>query len=678
MFSSYDTVSAQADAKLLQTEIIDLISSGQVFRAHDLVKECCARFPDITLFSLFHAQTLCQTGANIAAREIIDPIYERIVNDSSDQVEVAIAALRGLLADDVNINGAEAYLVNLSEALSLFLDSSGRHFDLSGENTGKMAEIYFKIWRSSGDERDLQKAVTLYSRAMMSSPSLEIAFGAALANVFIPNSEASAKFALEGLEAYDRIERPSYSENVFAALCMLLVGRTAEARNKFKILREDNNKSTDQTVPFLRILRDLDDHGVVGAKDCMSYLELPRIMVFTGHELDRPGSDTITFTTGMEQELRQAISKVLDETYVTIGYALPRCGCDLIFLEMLIERGIEINIILPSDKEDFFVHHVEYGGPEWHKRFRKVLRMADSVSYATVEKYLGHESLNRFANQYLHGSAILRARHLETQPYLLAVWDMKEGSLPGGAADFIDQWEDISRLRIIDLDEIKKTSFRNKPNPQVDRLVQYPDSSDKKAYDGYEFSRREIKSMMFADIVGFSKLEDDCIPDYISFCNSLYAAVSEIAPETSAINTWGDAFFVVMDDARSMVEYALAMRAGVQKARSHFPGAVGQLDLRISLHAGPVYVGRDPFRNCANFYGAHINRAARLEPVTIPGRIYATSQFVSLLTVEEAAMQHAYAMRGESYRDICFTEYVGVISLAKGFGAQSVYHLRPR
>jgi len=76
-----------------------------------------------------------------------------------------------------------------------------------------------------------------------------------------------------------------------------------------------------------------------------------------------------------------------------------------------------------------------------------------------------------------------------------------------------------------------------------------------------------------------------------------------------------------------------------------------------------------------NFYGGHINRAARLEPVTTVGQVYATQQFVSLLHTEISAEEHESRLQGLKYFNRFATEYVGVISLAKNFGKQEVYHL---
>lgn len=662
MLSAREAV--DADTVRLEAEIAELIASGQMFRAHDLAEAGQSRHPEAIGLALWHALALCQTGAGERARAIVDPIFATLATDLSAPAAQAVQALRALVADGLDGPAAEPHLGALASALAEVQGASGPRVDLGADRLTRLAEIYLMLWRGSGADADLRKVTVLYARSMARAPSLQTAVGAALAHHFLAASDATVRFAQAGLADFSTLPAPDFDDTARAAVCQLLLGHVDDATTQLRDAQAALGGPDERTVPYLSLLRDLAARGLAGAEACAACLEPPRIVVFTGHELDRPGAAAPCFPPALERDLRRAIAEALDQIGATIGYALPRCGSDILFLEALLERDAELNIILPSETEDFVAHCVAYGGPAWEKRFRKVLRLADSVSHATVEKFLGHEALNRFANQYLHGTALLRARHLETDPYLLAVWDMNEGSLPGGAADFIDQWEDISKLRIIDLEDIGDAAG----------LTHEPaHGAETPPADGPE---RGIRSMLFADFVGFSKLEDDDIPDYIAFCEALHEEITAAAPEPTAINTWGDAFFVVMEDARSMVAYALAMADGIRRVRGRFQGAVGRLDLRISLHAGPVYGGRDPFRDSQNFYGAHINRAARLEPVTIAGRIYATSQFVALLTVEEASLRHEAGMTGADYAAIAAADYVGVISLAKGFGDQAVYHLR--
>ena len=58
-------------------------------------------------------------------------------------------------------------------------------------------------------------------------------------------------------------------------------------------------------------------------------------------------------------------------------------------------------------------------------------------------------------------------------------------------------------------------------------------------------------------------------------------------------------------------------------------------------------------------YGAHVNKAARIEPITLPGAIYVSEQFAATLKVET--------------RDHYRYNHVGKIDLPKKFGKQELY-----
>ncbi|HWP47599.1 MAG TPA: hypothetical protein VNM22_10590 [Candidatus Limnocylindrales bacterium] len=49
-----------------------------------------------------------------------------------------------------------------------------------------------------------------------------------------------------------------------------------------------------------------------------------------------------------------------------------------------------------------------------------------------------------------------------------------------------------------------------------------------------------------------------------------------------------------------------------------------ELSLRITLHAGPVYAYTNPVTQLPACTSTHVIRAARLEPITPPGRVYAS------------------------------------------------------
>jgi class 3 adenylate cyclase len=190
--------------------------------------------------------------------------------------------------------------------------------------------------------------------------------------------------------------------------------------------------------------------------------------------------------------------------------------------------------------------------------------------------------------------------------------------------------------------------------------------------------QRVLRTVMFADIIGFARLDDSHIPAYLRLLEKLRLQLDGVGL-AEAFNSWGDAFFVVMEDAASLAGLALRLRDLVQELGGPEFGFPRRLDVRISLHAGPVYRMHDPFTGRVNFWGFDINRAARLEPVTVAGHVYATQPFVALLTTEESVRaSEASQAGGAAYVSPFICEYVGALPFAKNFGAEPVYHVRGR
>ncbi|MBF0218618.1 MAG: hypothetical protein HQL49_03690 [Gammaproteobacteria bacterium] len=97
------------------------------------------------------------------------------------------------------------------------------------------------------------------------------------------------------------------------------------------------------------------------------------------------------------------------------------------------------------------------------------------------------------------------------------------------------------------------------------------------------------------------------------------AAVAADTPENSYLNTWGDAIFAVMESATQLAQFALSLKDAVSTYQQ-MTDQETRIGIRIALHAGPVFHMRDHFTGKMNYYGHHVNRTARLEPVTEGGR----------------------------------------------------------
>ena len=127
-------------------------------------------------------------------------------------------------------------------------------------------------------------------------------------------------------------------------------------------------------------------------------------------------------------------------------------------------------------------------------------------------------------------------------------------------------------------------------------------------------------------------------------------------------NSWGDAVFAVFDTAEAAADAALALQTALLDISADELGIVGTTQMRVSLHYGPVYSGLDLVSGRETFYGTEISRAARVEPLTPPGSVYASEPLAAVLANTAA----------DKFR----ATYVGKIDLPKGFGQYPLYALR--
>lgn len=651
-----------------------LLDEGQNFLVHDTCREGLRLYPDSYKLVIYGATALSLTGADEEARRLLKPVLDALLVDDSPLRRLEQSLRRAMDQAGGDTDSSHAAMADLAEAMEMV---RGRRTAITAdaETYGALARVLRESWLSSGDRNDLDLAGELYLRAYRSGGNSREGVNAASLMWFQGKTAEAEHLASEVVhQLMDWGGDPNlpvdglYDRLATWGLAELILGHGEDALASFQSAAALEGVSYPPVVALLRQLERYRAHGIAVPQEVAELIRPPQVVVFTGHSLDRPGEGP-RFPPQLEADVRAEIVQVLDEIDARVGFSMASCGSELLFIEAMLERGGEVNIVLPFALEDFIAANVRYGGARWEMRFRNALRLATTVTFATEEHFLGHEMLYRFANQCLSGLATLRAGFLCSNPTLIAVWDMMPGSLVGGAADFIDSWEDISRLRLIDLDGLLQR------HPELMEEGQIP-SFDLGDGDAEEGQGRVIRSMMFCDIAGYSKLAEEYVPVYLEFLRMLKDGLVRSGVEPQSINTWGDAIFVVMQKATPLAEYALTLQEAVIQASDALKDKLPHpLSLRISLHAGPVFEAVDPICDRVNFYGSHINRAARLEPVTVIGHVYATQQFVAVLTAEQSAMR-SEAGGAEFFDEKFVCEYVGQLSLAKDFGRQVVYHLR--
>lgn len=178
-------------------------------------------------------------------------------------------------------------------------------------------------------------------------------------------------------------------------------------------------------------------------------------------------------------------------------------------------------------------------------------------------------------------------------------------------------------------------------------------------------AKRRYVGLIFADFVGFSALPDDVLPRYWTEVMGAMGLMLK-AHSTSILfrHTWGDALHIVTRDAVSAASIATSVRSTLERLRASLTGDLARLELRLSVHYAPAFIGRDPIEDADTFFGSQLSFAARIEPVTPPGTIFVTESFAAQLMLEGTEQ---FAL-----------EYAGELELAKSYGQYRLFSLRRR
>jgi class 3 adenylate cyclase len=404
-------------------------------------------------------------------------------------------------------------------------------------------------------------------------------------------------------------------------------------------------------------------HWKAHASEIERYLHIPRVVVFAGHMIDQPGRGKPRFPKELEPAVADTIRSRLDKADASLGYASAACGSDVLFLEAMLDRGGEIVVVLPYEQEQFVRDSVSMI-PEgnWRARFDHVLKRATRVVIASTQRLeIGGVSFD-YANQLLIGLAKIRASQLETELSGLAVWDGRHGDGPGGTGSVVKRWRNIGLpVEIIDLVKLRAEFAKSLPSvtPPADSTQA---RSTRARQTLHRFGSR-IMSMLFADAAGFSKLSEQEVPQFVQhFLGAIARMISKRPREIVAKNTWGDGLYLVFSNVEAAGDFALDLCDLVTTTPWEHHGLPSGLSLRIALHAGPVYEFTDPVTGKRSYSGTHVSRAARIEPITPPGQVYASEPF--------AAMAAAHRVTLFDF------DYAGLTPMAKGYGTFPTYHVR--
>ncbi len=370
-------------------------------------------------------------------------------------------------------------------------------------------------------------------------------------------------------------------------------------------------------------------------------MSVPPVIVYCGHMFDAGSAE--------EPALAKRIAAELDRLDTQVGFGPLACGADLLVAEALLARGAQLHVVLPFAEDDFIAESVLCGGQGWLARYHACRDAAASLHFATPGAYVGDDNQFAYNTRLAMGLAALRAQQLGGEAVQIAVISDKfqtlsKTGLAGTLAD-IGMWQALGRETV---------AIPAGPVPRNLVFPQHP-----KLEGG---TRREIRSIIFADYKGFSRLGERELPLFMAeVMGRIGAVLTEFGDHVEFRNTWGDAIYAIVDEPRSAARLALALQSRLADLPPELRPPGGIAGMRIGVHYGPIWVGTDRITGNRIWYGGEVNRTARIEPVTPVGGVYCTESFAAALLIDDCG-------------DCRFTS-VGLKALPKDAGALELYLL---
>jgi class 3 adenylate cyclase len=483
------------------------------------------------------------------------------------------------------------------------------------------------------------------------------AINAATLSFLAGDRDAATDLADEALRAAVASGEDSYYSLATEAEAHLLRGDVEAAQAALERAARANAGDYGALATTRRQLRMICEQAGIDT-DILVAVAGPAVVHFCGHRIG--SSEQAPFRLADEHVVAREIDDVLARHNVGFAYGSLACGADILFAEALLARGVELHIVLPFALQEFIESSVADAGQEWVERFTRCLDRAESVTYGTSDAYLGDDVLYRYCSEIGMGLTLVRARWLDAEVHQFAVWDGKPARGEAGTAIDVALWESTGNPVTVvrpptPADPVVSTSSYQGRAP--DTIAVRPD----RTVEGQ--SGRVIRAMLFADVRGFSKLTDEQLPTFAQYVFGSFAEV--LARHRDVVeysNTWGDALYAVISDVVSAASCALELQDAVENLNPEAVGLPADLSLRLGGHVGPIFPVNDLVLNRRSFVGSHVNRTARIEPVTPPGAVYVTSPFAAAL---ELARGHSFAC-----------DYVGHRPAAKDYGSLRMYRLR--
>lgn len=522
--------------------------------------------------------------------------------------------------------------------------------------TGRIAKERYALARDKAPDaaRDFARAaIDGYRHAYAIGGSAYPAVNAATMAMLSGDPALARTLAQQALAAMGPMDAPGdHWREASAGEARLLLDDVDAARSHYAEARRLAGSRYGDIAAMRRQLRLI---GTPAALDLLEVVTAPQVIAFSGHMIDHPNRTTPRFPARLESTVSRVLRERLASLAPSIGYAQAACGADILFLEAMQDAGMQTHVVLPFAPADYLETSVAFAGDAWRARFERALARAGQVTLATEEAFLGDDVLFEHAANLIQGMAFLRAKELAAQPLMLTLHDAGSSGLAGGTAATARAWSrGGGRVENIDLAALRGDAAPVHASARATATA---------GHGAAPASARSLKSLLFADVSGFSRLPEQYAPRFVeAFLGTSKTILDSLEHPVVDANTLGDGLYLVFERPSHAAEFAVRLQKALGAVDWQAMGMARETAARIGLHTGPVLRTFDPVMGKPAYYGTHVNRTARLEPIVRPGHIFVTEAFAASLAAED----------DERYG----CSYIGAMPLAKQFGEARLYRLQ--
>ena len=508
------------------------------------------------------------------------------------------------------------------------------------------------------------RAAMLYGEVFARTGGYYPAINAATLWLVAGDSVRSRELAARVLQLLARGGEESYYAAATEAEAELLLGRPDAAHGALERAATVHGEDYGALATTRHQLRMICE--ILGSdEELLSPLAGPGVVHFCGHRIGAAGKAG-RFPAEAEARVVQGIGRVLDAQRAGYAFGALAGGADILWAEGLLARGSELHVVLPFREHRFVEVSVAGCGGGWVDRFHRCLAAATDIRYGSEDTREPDDVLFRYGGELAMGLALLRARYLDADVRQLAVWDGRPADGSAGTAIDVATWRSGGwPTTVVTPDGQITTAERTSPartRDQAERDTLSPAVAEIVATRPGQ-RERVVRAMLFGDFVRFSELTDE---QAVVFADCVLAAVAEVIrrhrEHVRWRNTWGDGLNLMLSGAVAAAAVALDLQEAIAAIDLESQGLPRHLALRLGGHVGPVFPVYDPVLEADAFTGTHVNRTARIEPVTPPGEVYVTDAFAAALV-----------LAGE--RELT-CDYVGHMAAAKGYGRLRMHRLR--